>query len=270
MKIESVKLVYFSPTGTTKKIIERIAQGINPISVEMVDITGPEARKQKLKTLENELLIIGVPVYFGRVQTHAIEWLHTIESNNTPTVCVVVYGNRSYDDALLELKDTMVKRGCLTIACAAYIGEHSFSNSETPIAVGRPDVGDLSHAELFGQKIREKILSIPSINHIKDITVYGNNPYIDMVESKKRLSSVDFISVNNNCSQCGVCTQLCPVGAINSERSTSIDARKCILCHACLKVCPENALNVNNDMIKNIALRLSQTCQVRKEPILFL
>lgn len=270
MKIESLKLVYFSPTGATKRIIERIAYGISHSTVEIVDITKPEGRKQQLQTAENELLIIGVPVYFGRVQTNAIEWLHTIEAHNTPTVCIVVYGNREYDDALLELKDTMVKNGCLPIACAAYIGEHSFSNSEAPIAAGRPDADDLSQAELFGEKIKEKILSIPSISYIIDITVPGNYPYVDMIDGKKMLSSVDFIAVDNNCSQCGVCAQYCPVGAIDPENSASIDTKKCILCHVCIKKCPANARTTKNDMIKNIALRLSQTFQDRKEPIFFL
>jgi len=270
MKIESLKLVYFSPTGTTKKILERIAQGINHSTVEKIDIAKPEARKQQLQTYENELVIIGAPVYFGRVQANAIEWLNTIEFHNTPTVCIVVYGNRAYDDALLELKNTTVKNGGVPIACAAYIGEHSFSNSETPIAAGRPDADDLSNAQLFGEKIREKILSVPSINHIADITVPGNYPYIDMIDSKKRLSSVDFIAVENGCLQCGACSQHCPVGAIDSENSASIDINKCILCSACIKECPENARTIKNDMIKNIALRLSQTCQDRKEPIFFL
>ncbi|MGD0885356.1 MAG: EFR1 family ferrodoxin [Thermodesulfovibrionales bacterium] len=270
MKIESLKLVYFSPTGTTKKIIQAIARGISLSDMEMVDITKPEGRKQRLRTSESELLIIGMPVYFGRVQANAIEWLNTIEAHNTPTVCVVVYGNREYDDALLELKDAAIKIGCIPFACAAFIGEHSFSNLEAPIAAGRPDADDLSHAQLFAEKIRNKISSLPSINHIADISVPGSYPYKDMIDSKKKLSSVDFISVDNSCSQCGTCAQHCPVGAIDSGNSISIDTRRCILCRACIKACPENARKIKNDMIKNIALRLSQMCQDRKEPVFFL
>lgn len=270
MNIRLLKVVYFSPTGTTKKIVEAIAQGINHSSTEMVDITTPEGRKLQLQTSENELLLIGVPVYFGRVQTNALEWLHTIKAHNTPTVCVVVYGNREYDDALLELKDTAAKAGGLSIACAAFIGEHSFSSSETPIAVGRPDADDLSRAKSFGKKIKEKISILPSINHIAAITVPGKHPYIDMADSKKRLSSIDLVAVNDSCLQCGVCAQHCPVGAIDSENSATIDRKKCILCNACIKVCPENARMVNNDIIKSITLRLSQACQARKEPIYFL
>ena len=103
MKIQSLKLVCFSPTGTTKAIIQGVARGINQSTVELIDITKPNARKQQLQTSENELLVVAVPVYMGRVPALLMEWLHAIKARNTPTVCIVVYGNRVYDDALLEL-----------------------------------------------------------------------------------------------------------------------------------------------------------------------
>jgi len=270
MGIELLKLVFFSPTGTTKKIIEGIARGIGYSSVAQFDITKPENRKRHIETSENELLIIGVPVYFGRVQTDAIEWLHTIKAHNTPAVCVVVYGNREYDDALLELKETMVKRMCIPIACASFIGEHSFSSSEAPIAAGRPDTDDLLKAESFGEKIRKKIVSIPSISLLTDVSVPGNYPYVDVTDNKKILHCLDFIAVDSSCTQCGVCAQHCPVGAIDFENSASVDKTKCIVCHACIKKCPTKARKVKNDMIRNFALRLSRKFQVRKEPAFFL
>jgi len=270
MNIRLLKLVYFSPTGTTKKIVASIAQGINLSATETVDITTPERRKRQLRTSDKELLLIGVPVYFGRVQIDAIKWLRTIKAHNTPSVCVVVYGNREYDDALLELKDSVAEVGCLPIAGAAFIGEHSFSCSESPIASGRPDLDDLNNAKSFGKKILEKLSTISSISHIADITVPGKYPYIDMGDSKKNLSGVDLVSVGSNCVQCGECAQLCPVGAINFEHSASVNKSKCILCHACIKHCPASARTTKNDMIKNIAIRLSSTLQGRKEPVLFL
>lgn len=269
MKIESLKLVYFSPTGTTKKIIEEIARGINHNSVEQVDITKPENRNRQFETPEDELLIVGVPVYFGRVQTNAIEWLNTIKGHNTPAVCIVVYGNREYDDALLELKEAMVNIGCKPIACGAYIGEHSFSSSEAPIAAGRPDFDDLLHAKSFGEEIRKKITSIPSIDQISDISVPGQYPYIDMGDSKKKLSGVEIAYVDGNCMQCGECARLCPVGAISFEHSASVDQSKCILCHACIKRCPISARRIKNDMVKNITIRLSGALQGRKDAKLF-
>jgi len=233
--------------------------------VETIDITKPEVRKQQVQTSENELLVIGVPVYVGRIPTIAIDWLYTIKAHSTPTVCIVVYGNRDYDDALLELKDTMEKHGCVPIAYAAFIGEHSFSSSETPIAVARPDVSDVNHAELFGKRINEKLLFIASVDHISDITVPGNYPY-----KESEAWVLDFIAINDKCSQCGVCAQKCPVNAIDLENSALIDKGKCILCCACIKGCPENARTVKSGIVKETAMRLSEMCKGRKEPVFFL
>ena len=154
MELQSLKLAYFSPTGTTKAVVQAVARGIDQSTVELIDITTPDARKQSLMTSENDLLVIAVPVYMRRVPALLNEWLNAIQAQNTPTVCVVVYGNRVYDNALLELKDIVKKCGCIPIAGAAYIGEHSFSNDETP-SRGRPGEDDLNHAEVFGQKIRK-------------------------------------------------------------------------------------------------------------------
>jgi ferredoxin len=266
MKIQSVKLVCFSPTGTTKAIVKGVARGINQNMVELIDITAPDARKQYLRTSANELLVIAVPVYMGRVPAILIEWLQSIKAANTPTVCIVVYGNRVYEDALLELKDILIKCGCIPVACAAYIGEHSFSSSEIPIAEGRPDAGDLNNAALFGRKISEKLISISSADHIADVTIPGSYPY----RGDPALWSVDFIEVSNECIQCGICTDGCPVGAIDSKDSNLIDKEKCITCCACIKNCPQNARTMKPGPVKDAAMRLNKLYKERKEPVFFL
>lgn len=266
MDIQALKLVYFSPTGTTKKIIEKIAQGINHRSVEVIDITQPEKRKQQIQTSKDELLILGVPVYFGRIQSDALAWLQTLKANHTPTVCVVVYGNRAYDDALRELRDIAAANGCVPIAGAAYIGEHSFSNTETPIAVNRPDDDDLRHAQIFGERIKNKLLSLTAPKQIPNLTVPGNYPYKD----KKTPPPDEFIGVSDHCSQCGLCAEVCPVNAIDAANTALINPQKCIRCCACIKNCPAHARFIKNVNFKTIAQQLSQTFQDRKEPVIFL
>lgn len=266
MKVKSLKLVCFSPTGTTKAIVQGISQGINQNIVELIDITKPDGRKQKLQTSENELLIVAVPVYMGRIPALLVEWLQGIKACNTPSVCIVVYGNRAYEDALLELKDILKKCGCIPMAGAAYIGEHSFSSSETPTAQGRPDKKDLNQAELFGRKIEEKLLSVSSVQQFSDINIPGNCPYGGIT----KLWSVDFIAVSNKCTQCGVCAERCPVGAIHSENSNLIDKERCITCCACIKNCPQNARTIKPGLVKDAAIRLNKLYQERKEPVFFL
>jgi ferredoxin len=265
MRVQSQKLVYFSPTGTTRAVARGISHGINQCSVEIIDITRPQARKKSLQTSENELLIIAVPVYMGRVPALLMEWFQAIKAQNTPVVCVVVYGNRVYDDALLELKNIMTKCGFKPIACATYIGEHSFSNPETPVAEGRPDAQDLHHAELFGRKIDQKLQSVLSVDQISDINIPGNYPYGGVT----KLWSVDFIAISNECTQCGICAEGCPVGAVNSKNSNLIDKDKCITCCACIKHCPKEAKTMKDGLVKDASIRLSTLYKKRKEPEIF-
>lgn len=262
MRVESVKLVYFSPTKTTKAVALGITHGINPATVELIDITRPDARKRQLQIQEDQLLVIAVPVYMGRVPALIIDWLNAIQAHNTPTVCVVVYGNRVYEDALLELKNIVLKCGGIPIAGGAYIGEHSFSTSKAPTALGRPDKDDLDHAEEFGQKIREKLDKWASIAEISEVQVPGMYPY----RGDSTLWVVDFIAVNDRCTHCGICAEGCPTGAIDSDNSALINLNTCITCCACIKNCPKHAREMKPGLVMDASKRLNTLYNERKEP----
>ncbi len=266
MKIQSLNLVYFSPTGTTKTVLQAIARGLNPASVDVLDITRPDARRQPLRTSEGELLIVGVPVYMGRVPALLMDWLQAIQARRTPAACVVVYGNRTYEDALLELRTIVAERGCVPIAGAAFIGEHSFSDEGTPTAHGRPDADDVRRAEAFGRRIRERLRSLPSADRITDIALPGCRPY----RGDSRLQAADFIAVGDACIQCGICAEVCPVGAIDPEESRRIDTAACITCCACIKNCPQHARSIKPGSVHDMSVRLHALCGERKEPECFL
>ncbi len=178
MNINSLKLIYFSPTQTTRKIVEGIAQGIQVARVERVDLTPPATRMRKPKEMRrDELAIIGSPVYTGRLPTDAIHRLQRLRGNNTPVVIVVVYGNRAYEDALLELRDVVLRAGFKPVAAGAFIGEHSLSNNATPIAPGRPDAENLRRTKEFGNIIHQKMRNMQAPDEMSLLQVPGNSPY---------------------------------------------------------------------------------------------
>lgn len=265
MKTPSTKLVYFSPTGTTKTVVEAVARGFEATAIEPIDLTKPMTRLKPLQTEKDDLLIVGMPVYMGRLPEVIGEWLQSIKADNTPTVCLVVYGNRVYDDALRELKDILIADGCIPIAAGAFIGEHSFSSDETPIAHGRPDYHDLSQAEAFGRMIKEKMDALQADTKIDDLHVPGEFPY----RGETKLWDVDFISVSNDCNQCQICADVCPVGAIDVENSRLIDQAKCITCCACIKNCPQHARTIKAGPVADASIRLNTLFKDPKQPELF-
>lgn len=266
MRIGSVTLACFSPTGTTRAVLEGIARGIGCDMAELVDVTTPEARRRPLRTAEDDLLVVGVPVYMGRVPALLADWLGAIEARNTPAVAVVVYGNRVYDDALVELGDALAKGGCRPFAGAAYIGQHSFSTPGTPTAAGRPDAGDLAHAEAFGRQVRERLLAAASVEELPAVALPGCRPY----RGDTALWQVEFIAVGDECTRCGACAAWCPVGAIDPDDPARVDTGRCITCCACIRRCPERARAMLPGPVMDASVRLNSLYSERKEPESFL
>ena len=149
MEIRTVTACYFSPTDTTKKTVEAIARGIRPV-INILDLTLPSAREAQHHFGPEDLLVIGAPVYGGRIPLVEEEALRHIHGSCTPVVLAAVYGNRAYEDALLEQRDLLSCQGFIPAAAGAFIGEHSFGNV---IAAGRPDAQDLAKCADFGRQI---------------------------------------------------------------------------------------------------------------------
>lgn len=267
MDLKTVKLAYFSPTGTTKKILEGIAEGIDADTVAHINLTIPATDLSAAEQLGDELVLLGVPVYEGRVAKTAISRLAKLKANRTPVVVVVVYGNRDYEDALIELKDLTMEMGFIPLAGGAFIGEHSFATDVRPIANGRPDTDDIEAAKAFGKKVRRKMTGLESLEIVPDLSVPGNSPYIDRDRSalEDRAASTD----DENCTVCGTCETVCPVGAISINDAVMTDNMACILCCACIKSCPNGARLVADPMINKIANWVSRKFQVRREPEVF-
>jgi len=265
MNIKLVKLIYFSPTKTTKQVIESIAQGIQVDTVEHLDLTPPGAKTQEFGEMHDEFVIIGTPVYGGRVALEAATRLHRLKANKTPGVIVVVYGNRAYEDALLELRNLTEEAGFIPVAGGAFVGEHSYSNETTPIACGRPDAADLKKAEEFGTKIREKMRHIRSLDEIPPLLVPGNFPY----KEQRNRPKVSPISQETLCTLCGTCATVCPTGSISVNDTVMTDPNGCIFCCSCIKNCPTQARVFEALTIKERAERLSKDCRDRKEPEIY-
>ena len=266
MDIKTIKLVFFSPTGTTAKIINGIAQGIASDMVSRIDLTPPGARHYKVEPMRVELAIIGTPVYAGRVPAEAARRLQLIKGDNTPAVVVIVYGNREYEDALLELRDIAEANGFRPIAGGAFIGEHSYSSQAAPIAQDRPDGEDMEKAKRFGLSIQEKISRLNTFDGMPALQVPGNYPYVEWDQP----SQMAPVTVESLCTLCAECAAVCPTAAITVEEPVWTSKEACIRCSACVKKCPSGARKWEDARIVQVRKWLNENCSQRKEPQTYL
>lgn len=275
MDIKSVSCLFFSPTGTTRTIVKNIAKGMQSEQIDMIDCTNRSQRKGRSFTFNNDMVLLAAPVYYGRIPEELVPFLKTLSVQNIPVVLVVVYGNREYEDALIELHDISVSQGFIPVAAGAFIAEHSYSLPSRPIAHGRPDLKDIEKAQAFGLKIKEKFKAVKSLKGIRKISVPGNSPYLEpenlnMLKQVRKTISFTPETDEKKCTQCNLCVEVCPTEAIDPDDVSRIDKWNCMICFACIKNCPSQAKQMTEPHFNGAIEQLQTACQKRKEPEIYL
>ena len=251
MNIEKWIIAHFSPTGGTKKVADAIAAGLGT-PIEEMDLT----RADSAVTLgKNDALMAVLPVFAGRVPQISLERLSALKGNGQKAVAVVVYGNREFDDALLETRDALEASGFLVVAAAAFIAEHSMARS---IASGRPDADDEALCRRFAADVMAKE------DDAAPVQVPGNIPY-------KELKPAAFHPVaSESCTRCGACAAQCPVGAIPVEDPSQTNNDLCINCMGCVEACPVSSRALPDAFLAMISQMLNQNAAGYKQPSVFL
>ena len=261
MNYETTHIVYFSPTHTSQKVARAVAEGIGMGRRMETNLTTDASDEPIL--LDNELLVVAAPVYAGRVAPLALSRLKRLRGVSSPAVLLAVYGNRDYEDALVELRDEAVRLGFVPLAAGAFVGEHSYSRPGMPIAEGRPDDADLEAARRFGERALAKLESARRLQDLQPFYVKGNVPYREVAPSAPAAP----VSADALCGGCGECAGVCPTGAITVDAAGKVatDKMKCIKCCACVKACPTGARAFDTPY----TALLHEKCAARREPEVF-
>ena len=205
-----------------------------------------------------------MPTYAGRFPRLLHNYIDTITANNTLGVFITTYGNRDYEDALLEQYDIFTSKGFIGLGAATFITEHS---STSKLATGRPHAEDLKTASDFGCEIIKRLKEINSLSALNSLTLPGSIPYVE-----KNIPPMPFApETNEKCVTCGICAKHCPTSAIDFLECRTIDISKCIKCNSCVKRCPLNAKAMTSEPYKNMQnMLITNFAHNEKSPEIFL
>lgn len=250
----SVYGIYFSGTNQTKKVVDHIVTTItshpNFYNLGKSDLT-------PITFDQDDLCIIGVPSYGGRVPSIALERLQLFKGNKTPAITITTYGNRHYDDTLIELNDLMTSLNFIVIGAIAAIGEHSIVHE---FAYQRPNSNDYKELTQYSLLLKEKWLN----KNYSTIHVPGNRPYRDHPKI------IVHTLLKDTCHQCGLCAKECPVNAIDEKQFDKIDLERCVSCMHCVSVCPNQSRIIDPQEIEHTRNKIAKQCETEKENELFI
>lgn len=266
--MKRIGILYFSPTNNTKRICYAIASGMeakDPVNLNITNL----AFRTKLSSDpdvfidKTDHLVIGAPVYTGKLPVQVIECLKTLKGHGKECTAVVVYGNRHYGIALYNMVEILANNGFNVKAAGAFIGQHSYSDI-IPVAVGRPDKTDLEKAFNFGNN------SLNSSNYLSlaDILVQK-----DFFSKSKKYTPVVPVFRLDKCSLCGACSKRCPVGIISPETGNFMNheaKKKCLGCMACAAICKQKARLIKPNPVKKLVIKslLKKSSVCRQEPVM--
>lgn len=250
--------IVFSPTGGTQKVSSLLTNSMEG-EVIRIDLTDSTQDFHSIQLKQEDAAVISVPSYGGRVPAVAIERLSMLNGQGVRAILVCVYGNRAYEDTLVELEDTAKQAGFQVIAAVAAVAEHSIARQ---FAAGRPDTQDAAQLSDFARQIQRKLAS--KDKDISEPAIPGNRPY------KKAGGAGMVPKPTKDCIRCGVCAAKCPVQAIDKEDPKKVAEKTCISCMRCISVCPHSARKLNPVMLSAAGLMLKKVCSKRKECELYL
>ena len=246
MKLEKIWAVYFSGTGTTRRTVERSAGGIASrlnLPAESVDFSRPAVRQETLGFGEKDLVVFGTPVYAGRVPNVLLPFLRErVVGGGALAVPVVLFGNRNYDDALIELRNILAADGMHPIAAGAFVGEHSFSRV---LGADRPNAEDEALMDEFAARVAALAAGLDAAP-VKSVAMRGQEPLRPYYTPRDRAGNpINILKVKpktdlSRCGGCGLCADLCPMGSIDPADVSAVRGI-CIKCCACVKGCPTGA-----------------------------
>ncbi len=247
-----MKILYFTATGNSLYIAKSLGG-------ELLSI--PQLDKKGIYEFTDDKIGIVFPLHAWGVPSYVAEFLKKASFNCEYLFAVTTYG--IYSGAVAMHLTNIGKEAGYSFD---YINRIKMVDNYLPTFDMKKEIEKepkkfiekhlvMVKSDIASSKqwiLKESILNRASFNYMAK---RGNKPF-----NEKRLKVhvygegiKNYIEVNDNCTQCGICTKVCPVDNIvidNNDGKIAL-SDKCFMCFACIHNCPSNAIHIKGEVSDN-------------------
>jgi ferredoxin len=233
-------IVYFSSTGNSKYIAERLADELGDTACSMLNVG-------KIHLKAGEKLGFVFPTYFWRLPSLVTEYMKNLiitAEDSTPYIYfIATYGTTSGQTATYMKRQLKSKGLKLSLSFGIKTVDDwtvwfDMNNSDEVKAVldaEKPQINEaveLVKSSVYGNKMR---------NTLPMIAVMGSNFFYGLARRTKHLH------VEDTCIGCGLCEKECPTNSIKiADGKPTWVNKKCTMCLHCLHACPRFAIQYDD------------------------
>lgn len=239
--------IYLSGTGNTKHCMEKL--------VRLLDETAraiPIEDKNAVDLLsKHNFIVLGYPTQFSNCPVMVRDFIknHSHIWKNKKVLCVATMGLFSGDGA----------------GCSARLLKRYGAEIVGGLHIRMPDsVCDSRALKKSPEKNREIIkLADKKIEKWADNIKKGKYPkdglyFYDRIAGlicqrlwfyNKTGNYSDKLKINSNCTGCGLCARLCPMGNLTLKSGKATAGTNCTMCYRCISSCPNQAITLLKDTV---------------------
>lgn len=241
-------ICYFSQTGTTQTIADKIARGLTETGVDTTLLPMAETHPDSLDSYD--IIGIGLPVYVFRPPFNVLDFVRGLpELTGKAFFVFVLYGTHPGSTATI-VRNLLSKKGGRDLGFLYSRGADMFMgylNQGVLFSPDCPTPDEKEKAVDFGKELWNRYYT-PDFTPEEDPHAASLPDLIERATCHRFLArhlySRLFFVDKERCNGCGLCATLCPTGNIRlGEDGRPILGRECLLCLTCELKCPREALS---------------------------
>jgi ferredoxin len=248
-----IAILYFSGTDVTTTVAQSVFNRLieKNAQVELIDITPLKAREE-FDDSQFDAFVFGFPVYSDFAPEPINHWLKGWEGKGRKCILFCTYGGRSSGYFHYHTWQILKDRGFSLLMSAEFLGRHTFNVAGWNALPGRPNEDDL----LIARELADKAHDLFNREDSPLLFLQTPSGYKERLAAHSALTPSGQTAPNQpfrkeeNCSQCGLCEEACPVGAFDKTTGVA-DPLTCIKCQRCLFHCPDQVLVLHENMYRS-------------------